>query len=248
MHAAFRRALAGAPAAIVIGCDCPALHARSTCAPPPRRLRAAHDAVIAPAEDGGYVLIGLGARGADRSSTAIAWGGPTVLERDPRAPRRARLAVARARNPVGRRSSGGRRAAAARDRRRAVRRRAVKRLVLVGGGHAHVEVLRRFGRAPLPGVEPVLVSPHRLTPYSGMLPGLVAGHYEHAAVHIDLERAARFAGARFAANARCRDRYAPARRDARRRRVARVRSRLARRRLDAGDRRAFRARPSTRSA
>jgi selenide,water dikinase len=73
----------------------------------------------------------------------------------------------------------------------------VKRLVLVGGGHAHVEVLRRFGRAPLSGVELVLVSPHRLTPYSGMLPGLVAGHYDHAAVHIDLERVSRFAGARF---------------------------------------------------
>jgi selenide,water dikinase len=73
----------------------------------------------------------------------------------------------------------------------------VKRLLLVGGGHAHVEVLRRFGAAPLDGVELVLVSPRRLTPYSGMLPGLVAGHYAHADVHIDLERLARFAGARF---------------------------------------------------
>ena len=70
----------------------------------------------------------------------------------------------------------------------------MKRLVLVGGGHAHVEVLRRFGLAPLPGVELVLVSPNQLTPYSGMLPGLVAGHYDHAAVHIDLERAETLAG------------------------------------------------------
>jgi selenide, water dikinase len=73
----------------------------------------------------------------------------------------------------------------------------VKRLLLVGGGHAHVEVLRRLGQAPPAGVEVVLVSPHQLTPYSGMLPGLIAGHYEHAAAHIDLERVARFAGARF---------------------------------------------------
>lgn len=73
----------------------------------------------------------------------------------------------------------------------------MKRLLLVGGGHAHVEVLRRFGRDPVAGLELVLVSPHRLTPYSGMLPGLVAGHYDYAAAHIDLAHAARYAGARF---------------------------------------------------
>jgi selenide,water dikinase len=73
----------------------------------------------------------------------------------------------------------------------------LKRLVLVGGGHAHVEVLRRFGLAPLPGVELVLVSPGADTPYSGMLPGLVAGHYTRADIHIDLEALARFGRARF---------------------------------------------------
>lgn len=73
----------------------------------------------------------------------------------------------------------------------------MKRIVLVGGGHTHVEVLRRFGLAPLAGVEVVLVSPHKWTPYSGMLPGLVAGHYAFEETHIDLERVARFAGARF---------------------------------------------------
>jgi selenide,water dikinase len=72
----------------------------------------------------------------------------------------------------------------------------VKRLVLFGGGHSHVEVLRRFGLAPVPGLEVVLVSPHRWTPYSGMLPGLVAGHYAFEAAHIDLDRVARFARAR----------------------------------------------------
>jgi selenide,water dikinase len=73
----------------------------------------------------------------------------------------------------------------------------VKRIVLLGGGHSHVEVLRRLGLAPIAGVELVLVSPHRWTPYSGMLPGLVAGHYTFEDAHIDLERVARFAGARF---------------------------------------------------
>ena len=73
----------------------------------------------------------------------------------------------------------------------------MKRIVLLGGGHSHVEVLRRFGVAPAAGVELVLVSPNRWTPYSGMLPGLVAGHYTFEDTHIDLERVARFAGARF---------------------------------------------------
>ena len=76
-----------------------------------------------------------------------------------------------------------------------------RRLVLVGGGHAHVEVLRRFGLAPEPGVEIVLVSPAQATPYSGMLPGLVAGHYRHADCHIDLPALCRFAGARFVQDA-----------------------------------------------
>lgn len=70
-------------------------------------------------------------------------------------------------------------------------------LLLAGGGHAHVEVLRRFALSPAPGVDLVLVSPDRLTPYSGMLPGLVAGHYAHDEAHIDLAPLAASARARF---------------------------------------------------
>lgn len=72
-----------------------------------------------------------------------------------------------------------------------------KNLVLLGGGHSHLAVLKGVGVAPLPaGVRLTLVSKSVVTPYSGMLPGMIAGHYPPDAAHIDLAPLARFAGAK----------------------------------------------------
>ncbi len=72
----------------------------------------------------------------------------------------------------------------------------VTELVLLGGGHTHALVLRRWGMRPVPGVRLTLVNPGATAPYSGMLPGHVAGHYTRGDLDIDLVRLARFAGAR----------------------------------------------------
>ncbi len=71
-----------------------------------------------------------------------------------------------------------------------------RQLVLVGGGHAHVCVLKRLARV-LSGWEVTLVGKDVLTPYSGMIPGYIAGHYSLEEVHIDLVPLARHAHARW---------------------------------------------------
>ena len=73
---------------------------------------------------------------------------------------------------------------------------AVKDLVFVGGGHAHALVLLRWAMNPLPGVRLTVINPGAAAPYTGMLPGLIAGHYRRDEIMIDLLRLARQSGAR----------------------------------------------------
>jgi len=71
----------------------------------------------------------------------------------------------------------------------------MKRLVLVGGGHSHLAVLKALGDASAPG-DVILLSPRRHAVYSGMIPGLIAGHYRLEHCRVDLQGLAARAGVR----------------------------------------------------
>jgi pyridine nucleotide-disulfide oxidoreductase family protein len=73
----------------------------------------------------------------------------------------------------------------------------LRQLVLAGAGHSHALVLRELALAPLAGVEVRVVSPQARAPYSGMVPGWLAGHYAFDDIVVDFPRLCAAAGARW---------------------------------------------------
>ena len=70
-------------------------------------------------------------------------------------------------------------------------------LLLAGGGHSHALLLKRLQQHPLPDCRIKLLSTSRYTPYSGMLPGVIAGYYRPDEAHIDLYKLALDSGCEF---------------------------------------------------
>src|ERR1700723_2401778 len=69
-------------------------------------------------------------------------------------------------------------------------------IVLLGAGHANVEVLRRFAMRREPTIRLTLIGREPETPYSGMLPGLIRNEYSYLEAHIDLAPLVSLANAR----------------------------------------------------
>ncbi len=72
-----------------------------------------------------------------------------------------------------------------------------KRLVLVGGGQTHAPVLKKLGMQSAVNFDITLISTNSIVPYSGMLPGYIAGSYTKEECLIDLRHICNFAGAVF---------------------------------------------------
>ena len=66
----------------------------------------------------------------------------------------------------------------------------MRRLLLAGAGHAHLALLASLAEEPLRGMRITLVAPHARQIYSGMLPGVIAGHYRRDEAEIDVARLA----------------------------------------------------------
>jgi selenide,water dikinase len=73
----------------------------------------------------------------------------------------------------------------------------VSDLVLLGGGHANIQVLKMLAMKPIGGLRITLISDQTHSPYSGMIPGYLAGYYSYEECHFDLRRICEELGQRF---------------------------------------------------
>ncbi len=68
-----------------------------------------------------------------------------------------------------------------------MRRDQKKRILLLGGGHANIQVLHGLASLDASEIQVTLISDSRFSPYSGMIPSFMAGVYKANQLHFDLE-------------------------------------------------------------
>ena len=73
----------------------------------------------------------------------------------------------------------------------------IKQLVLLGGGHANVQILKKLCMNRIKGLHTILVSEHFEATYSGMTPGYIHRDFSIEEISIDLQRLCFNAGATF---------------------------------------------------
>ncbi|MGH4124775.1 MAG: FAD-dependent oxidoreductase [Clostridium sp.] len=72
-----------------------------------------------------------------------------------------------------------------------------KKLLLVGGGHAHVFLIKQFCLKNIPGLEVVLVTACQYQYYSGMAAGYVEGNYKGEEMSFDLKKMCQKSGVKY---------------------------------------------------
>ncbi|WP_113926649.1 FAD-dependent oxidoreductase [Bacillus sp. P14.5] len=70
----------------------------------------------------------------------------------------------------------------------------MKKLLLVGGGHSHIQVLKRLKEESLKEVDITLISPSKYQYFPELFPGYSEGTYKEEDIRVDLEELARVAG------------------------------------------------------
>ena len=73
----------------------------------------------------------------------------------------------------------------------------IKQLVLIGGGHANVQILKKLCMNRIKGLHTILISEHFEATYSGMTPGYIHRDFSIEEISIDLQRLCFNAGATF---------------------------------------------------
>jgi selenide,water dikinase len=71
-----------------------------------------------------------------------------------------------------------------------------QRIVLVGAGNAHIQIVRRWSMARRTDAALTLLTDQYVVPYSAMVPGYLSGRYERSEIEIDLVRLCVVAGVR----------------------------------------------------